>query len=485
MAQVVVELSGDEAKLLKSYQKIRDGQDKMDEGLKKVKKSSAEAGQNFKQAGELGDRAFGQEAVRSIKSYAAGLMSLQGAAAIYGNAMKEARAQTEGAMAATDRLVEARRRLLQVQSSSADLSGLESKADALATQYGISRQEARGLMFSARSEGFEGTAPAIARIAGANVLGAEQAASVAGQIPGLFGRKISPEASLNATLVAAQQSRLSFEQIATALPSAAEGGSLAGASAGETMATLSVLAGRFSSGQTAADRIKAFGARAGIDKQFAGLGIMGTVDKLQAMPEAERNKFLGLSQELNVAYSTLVQEREAIRQRQQQIIAAISASGTEASALSQAERVAFDPNTEAGRLNRERVQLLKEQNRVEISREGRLAAGGYATESTVLARQAAMEESGTNFLSRYATGWAMRGVQEQGGGATAVGITGRIGQALGSSEVRTAVEEVILPWKNGTGLLEMAAKKLLDAVDVFADRSDTQKQRAAAAQVAE
>jgi hypothetical protein len=50
------------------------------------------------------------------------------------------------------------------------------------------------------------------------------------------------------------------------LPAAAEGGSIAKASPEETLATLSVLASRFKSGEAAADRIKAFAAVAGIDQ---------------------------------------------------------------------------------------------------------------------------------------------------------------------------------------------------------------------------
>ena len=47
------------------------------------------------------------------------------------------------------------------------------------------------------------------------------------------------------------QPSLSFEEIARSLPKLAEGGGIAGASAGETFGTLSVMAQQFASGDTA------------------------------------------------------------------------------------------------------------------------------------------------------------------------------------------------------------------------------------------
>jgi hypothetical protein len=100
-------------------------------------------------------------------------------------------------------------------------------------------------------------------------------------------------------LKAARDSRLNFEQIAQALPGAAEGGAVAKATAEETLATLSVLASRFKSGETAADRIKAFSSKVGIDAGMAATTdeeIAGKVEAEKARVEAA-NKSLRTKEE--------------------------------------------------------------------------------------------------------------------------------------------------------------------------------------------
>jgi hypothetical protein len=157
------------------------------------------------------------------------------------------------------------KRLLQVSESEEDFTKLRDRADELATTFGLGREEARGLMFSARSEGFEDTAGFIA--ANRQVIDVQSQAAVAGQVPRLFQKEgITGEQVINATLAGAQASRLDFEQIGAALPSAAEGAAMQGATASETIGALSVLASEFKSGDTAADRIKALATAMSLDR---------------------------------------------------------------------------------------------------------------------------------------------------------------------------------------------------------------------------
>jgi hypothetical protein len=171
------------------------------------------------------------------------------------------------------------------------------------------------------------------------------------------------------TLQAAAASRLNFEELARALPGAAEGGALAGASSEETIGALSVLAGRFKSGDTAADRLKAFTSKVGLDtdaegrESLAGSGIVDAVTKLQAMSDEQRKDFLGESQEVNAAYVILTEEFAAIQGRIQEIEQARDATGTAQSPVALRRAIAEqDP----------KLKALLERNRAANRREIKL-----------------------------------------------------------------------------------------------------------------
>ncbi len=247
-------------------------------------------------------------AVTKIGEYATGVgLATAGAAALKSLWEQIVKNQQAGAKALQDTLPKDRN-LLQVSDNAEQFRQLRSQSDSLAIQFGANRNEVRQVMFQGVSEGFKDSVPEIVR---ANqVIPMEEAASVAGQVPALFQGSLSAMEAVNLTLRAAKDSRLDFAPMARAIPQAAEGGAIAKASPEETLATLSVLASRFKSGDVAADRIKAFSVMAGIDQsgELKGLGIVGAVKKLQAMTEEDRNEYLKSSQELNVAYNVMVEE---------------------------------------------------------------------------------------------------------------------------------------------------------------------------------
>ena len=154
--------------------------------------------------------------------------------------------------------------LLQISDNAQQFQQLRSESDQLSMQTGVDRTAVREVMFQGVSEGFKDAVPDI--IKANQVIPVKEAAGVAGQIPALFQGQLKAMEAVDLTLAAAKASRLDFAPLARALPAAAEGGSIAKASPEETLATLSVLASRFKSGEAAADRIKAFAAVAGIDQ---------------------------------------------------------------------------------------------------------------------------------------------------------------------------------------------------------------------------
>lgn len=469
MANVVVEMSGDEGRLWKSYQKIIDQSKKLDDGHRKVKQSGQEAGRQLEQS-------FGQQAHTRLVNFATGLGSLATAANVFRSAMAESKAATDSAMASVQGLVDMRRQLLQLGAGNQQNN---LRADTLAARYGVSRADARQLMFSAQSEGFTGAAPEIAKLAGANILTVDAASKAAGQIPRLFPKSpITAMEAINATLTAAQQSRLNFEQVAGALPMASEGAAMAGASPAETMALTSVLASRFASGEAAAARIKAIGSLAATRPGMAGGGIVGAVEQMQGMPESERKKILGRSQELQAAYMAISEEMPVIRQRQTQIEAAIAATGTPASATARAIQSAFDVRSSEGRLNAQRVSLERAKIAQEVQREGQLAGGGFDRQQAVLQSQSLAEERGVNFITRWASGTAAQGLASAGAPPEAIMAVTRALQA--SAEMNP------LAWRRG--MVDDRRDDVSDIIQALRgvaenmlNNSSTARQRAAAA----
>ncbi|MEP0344354.1 phage tail tape measure protein, partial [Rhodopirellula bahusiensis] len=298
--------------------------------------------------------------------------------------------------------VDGKRRLLQVSTSAEDFEALSDRADKLSTDYGLDREEARNLVFSARSEGFEGSLDFIA--SNDQAIDVESQAAVAGQVPTLFRSEgLTGEQAINATLAAAQNSRLSFEQIGGSIASASEGASLTGSTAAETAGSLAALASRFKSADTAADRIKAFALKLDLDtdvtdkegnvirESLADIGLVEAVERLQAMSDGDRSAFLGDSQEVNTAYNVFVEELDTIKKFIGSAQQAIDTTGTDQSPTARARAiVAGDDQLQSV------LAESKAANRLEISRESNRAVeeGNRQTKVTDELRRA--EEGGAS-----------------------------------------------------------------------------------------
>ncbi len=206
----------------------------------------------------------GESTLLNLAKMAAGYFTINAAInAITASWTKYRDAQNE-ALQSLQGNAEADRGLTQVAETPADLQAMQNQADAAAMAFGTSRALAREVRFNARSDAFDKDFTSI--MSAAQVVDPRAAATAAGKLPALFKGSITPMQAVSGALVAAEKSNLNFEDIAKSLPSAAEGAVMAGATAAETSAALSVLASRFKSGDTAADRIKAFGTAVAIDK---------------------------------------------------------------------------------------------------------------------------------------------------------------------------------------------------------------------------
>lgn len=126
---VVVEMTGDEAKLWNSLQKVA-------KQTEKVEKAGEKAGRKFRKAGKETDKAFGGVALSKLVSYGAGLVSVSGTAALI---TKNYQAQVTAAKELTDEVRKASNEL--VAFAALQEGGTKAKrvqqAVNLAAQYGI------------------------------------------------------------------------------------------------------------------------------------------------------------------------------------------------------------------------------------------------------------------------------------------------------------------------------------------------------------
>lgn len=268
---------------------------------------------------------------------------------------------------------EADRRLVQVSSSPEDLASLQKRADAGAISGGVDRNVARQVLFSARSEGFEKDYESI--INASSVVSPESAATVAGKFPSIFGGQIGSLESVSSVLKGALKSNQSFEQIASALPAAAEGAAILKSSPEETIAAQAVISSRFKSGDVAADRIKAFATTAGIDERFAGKGIIKAVEGIDALPDEERKDYLGKSSELNTAYLVLREELPKIKAIEAELAAERKAFASGGGMLRDQTKLARSNPTVLAR-----QEVISERVRADIAKENNLGSSAVSAD---------------------------------------------------------------------------------------------------------
>ena len=174
MAQVIVEMSSDDAKLLRSMQKQKESQDKVDRSYRKTTQTSRRA-TNVMTTGT-------QRVAAGFKSVAGSLVGAGGVTAALGivtAAFSDMEKQVDESIQKFRGLGDTRRSLAQVARGGQDFQQLIDRADR-ATSFGITRQQAQNVLFSARSEGFEDSFEKIARAS--TIIDPEAQARVAGRI---------------------------------------------------------------------------------------------------------------------------------------------------------------------------------------------------------------------------------------------------------------------------------------------------------------
>ena len=370
--QIKVEMTADQAKLFKEFQKQQREIDKLKAGYKDLgrtgKRATDKAQKGFEKQNSV--IAKTKKSLLGMASTYAGVgTAIAGVAAV----LKDMKERQDEAIRGARQLIDVRGSLAQISESADQFSARRQRAQKIAGRTLLSEKQATSLLFSGISEGFEPDVSYIARLA--PLIKPKPGARLAGQVPTLFGGRISSRQSVAAGIIASGQSRLNAGQLADVLPAAAEGATgKPGASPAETFGSLSVFANLFGSVSTAADRLKAFGLRLGLDKRFEGKGFIKSVRMLRNMPEAKRQEFLGESQELNTAFNKFSANLGEIVSRTQEVKSAIGNVGTPQSPVQQRLRTRLsDPQVRSQIALAGAESSLSITERKEISTKGAFA----------------------------------------------------------------------------------------------------------------
>lgn len=246
-----------------------------------------------------------------VASYVAGMGAASSVLGTIKRLWEQIRKEQDDGLKAMNATQDTDRQLLQISTSDADFASLQKQRDDLSAQYGVDRNETSQVIFGGRSLGYEDAVPEIVRAS--QVLDPVAASDAGGKLKVLFeNENKSATQMISAMLKAATISSADFEDLAAAVPTAAEGGSQLGASSVQTIAATAILATDFKDAGTAADRVKGFTSKAAQDERFKGKDIVDVVKQLDAMQPEERKDFLKGSDELNAAYTALSRRVEQI-----------------------------------------------------------------------------------------------------------------------------------------------------------------------------
>lgn len=207
-----------------------------------------------------------------------------------------------------DNLVDPRISLNQVSDSPEQFQQRLTRARAATEKFGGTEKQATEVLSQVIGADVEQNFEAIykARIGGMN---AADAGETVTRMTKLFPGKISAQESLDMMMKAASGDVVdNVAGLTSGISKAALGGKAIGATPAETLATLTSISDSMGGlSAMAADRMQAFGLKAGRNERLKGRGFIGAMRVLRdEFSEKERAEFLGNDQEMNVAYSELV-----------------------------------------------------------------------------------------------------------------------------------------------------------------------------------
>lgn len=416
---IVVEMTGEEAKLFRAFEKIVDQQKKMEGGLDKISAKSRKAGKDSEEA-------FGGKALGSLKSYVAGVVSLTAVLGTVSKMLAEIQAVATGAGQRITDEASGRRALVQVSGGDqAMFRRLVGTAEGL-RRGGMGAAEAYRTTFQAGSGGERflrdaGTIGRLREIGFAPEAGIESAVKLQAAFGGERGAGDTRQI-IDKILAAAGPSPVMADEIARAMSVAGPSFAQLGGQDEELLAMLAVMAEPFKTPEAASQKIKALADQLVKkrdligDKGAAGMSAMELIQNLERFgaegklrteggKRADVTKFLGETSAIQALYQ-YGQQRAQIEARTAEVYAAQAALPGEG-LLAKGFRVAEqDPMLAAVTI------AEKARQRMQISEEDRLAAPNRLAQALIDERQATARERGaweaTLTLDRWVAGAGRR-----------------------------------------------------------------------------
>jgi hypothetical protein len=343
---------------------------------------------------------FGPSSIAKLKNYFGGFVSGAALVGVARKALQQFNEEQERATGTSTSLVESRTGLRQV--SKGDFDQLESWADTLATDttLGLTREEARQLIFAGRSTGFEGEEQTVA--AADVVIPVEAGAAFAGEFRKFFSKEnLSIESAFNTALAGAAESQFNISELLPQVRTAAQG-TLAGGQSSDVVAATAVLADNF--GKSVGDRMRALGVKLSTDDRtkgaFAGPdgGLIKAVRMLDQNPEL-RKDLVGDSSELKAAVTKFIERGQDIIAVDRRVEREQGLRG-DRGLLGKAVNEALDTGTRSGQVEVARRKSIAEEQRQRVAEENRFAAGAFGAKGKKAELAARRVEDGDTLLQR-------------------------------------------------------------------------------------
>ena len=392
------------------------GADEQTRAIKSLNAEQEKARDKAKQLGGDFGKAF---SVSDVKKFAASFVTVTAAIGVVRNALEFFNQEKDRALGTTDSLSESRRSLRQV--SRGDFGQLERRADSLATdrEIGITREQARQLLFDARSTGFEGEERIIA--AADPVISITDGAAFAGEFRKFFkGDNLSIEQAFNTALAGAAESQFNISDLLPQIRTAAQG-ALAGGESSDIVAATSALASNF--GKSVGDRIRALGTKLATNEETKGLNFLDAVQKLR-QNDGLRETIIKDSAELKAVFAKLDQRFNEIRAVDKRIEREQRRTG-EDGLIQKAVNEARDESN-SGQIEIERRNRIAAEQQRRIAEEGSLSAFASSAKAAKDQQLAGSLEDGSSLPTRAAKSAVLSTAEAAGADSELINVLGNL-----------------------------------------------------------
>ncbi len=448
MGRVTVELTGDEARLLRSLDKVIDKE-------KKLARTAGDVGKKSKRGAKEAEGGL-RGMVKGLGAAVVGYAALTAAAGFFRDMLRDINQQAKGAAESLKKGAGARRQLVQVAGSLEEAKEIAAAVKATRKQAGVGGESARNLQFQLKSLELQKDRKLFASLF--DITGDEAGPTNIARGVKILQETFGPEEAgtsrqgINKLLAGSAGSPIGAGELGQAVSVAAiEASALAGTDE-ETIAVVATMAKALKSASIAAERLKAF-AVAAKKAGVGGKGILGAVSGFEKLVEGKTEKERGIlfgSTEARSAFRLLQKQRDQIRALTLKVGLAERETGGAGDLLEQKLTLAArDPLLRA--LKKRRVAAQKR----EIKEEERLGVRKLKTQTAIDDLEEEALDAKKNPVERFAGQQGANLLETLGGGEGVV----RAGRGVAEFVSQFSPIEFV------AGLLSDAAEKQERAAD--------------------